>query len=154
MNIGDASRASRVSTKMIRYYEQIGLIPPADRTLSGYRAYTAADVQRLSFIRRARDLGFPVAEIGDLLGLWNDGARHSADVKRLAEMHIADMKQRMENLRQMSEALQALISCCVGDTRPDCPILASLAQHDARVDGPLSRTGAMARRTRAATAAG
>lgn len=85
MNIGEASKASKVSAKMIRYYEQIGLIPPADRTDSGYRAYTQDDVHRLHFIRRSRDLGFSVAEITDLLGLWNDKSRQSADVKRLAQ---------------------------------------------------------------------
>lgn len=91
MNIGEASKASKVSAKMIRYYEQIGLIPPADRTDSGYRAYTQDDVHRLHFIRRARDLGFSVAEITDLLGLWNDKSRQSADVKRLAQQHIAEL---------------------------------------------------------------
>ena len=91
MNIGEAAKASSVSAKMIRYYEQIGLIPAADRTESGYRAYSQADIHRLRFIRRARDLGFQVAEITDLLGLWNDTSRHSADVKHLAEQHIADL---------------------------------------------------------------
>ena len=91
MNIGEASKASKVSAKMIRYYEQIGLIPPADRTDSGYRAYTQDDVHRLHFIRRARDLGFSVAEITDLLGLWNDKSRRSADVKRLAQQHISEL---------------------------------------------------------------
>lgn len=133
MNIGAASKASKVSAKMIRYYERIGLIPPAERTESGYRAYTAADVHRLHFIRRARDLGFAVSEIGDLLGLWNDRSRRSADVRRLAEQHIAELERRMEKLRQMTETLQTLVDCCSGDERPDCPILEELQQPD---DGP------------------
>lgn len=121
MNIGEAAKASSVSAKMIRYYEQIGLIPAADRTESGYRAYSQADIHRLRFIRRARDLGFQVAEITDLLGLWNDTSRHSADVKHLAEQHIADLEQRIEHMRQMADTLKSLISCCAGDERPECP---------------------------------
>lgn len=93
MNIGEASTASKVSAKMIRYYEEIGLIPPANRTDAGYRAYTQSDVHRLHFIRRARDLGFSVAEIRDLLGLWNNKSRQSSDVKRLAQEHIEDLER-------------------------------------------------------------
>lgn len=130
MNIGEASKASGVSAKMIRYYEQSELIPPAPRTESGYRTYAQSDIHRLRFIRRARDLGFSVAEIGDLLSLWNDRSRQSADVKRLAETHIAELEQRIGQLRQMSDALQTLINCCAGDDRPDCPILAKLEQPD------------------------
>lgn len=104
MNIGEASKASKVSAKMIRYYEQIGLIPPADRTDSGYRAYTQDDVHRLHFIRRSRDLGFSVAEITDLLGLWNDKSRQSADVKRLAQQHIDELDRRIENGRDAQGA--------------------------------------------------
>jgi len=130
MNIGQASRASGVSAKMIRYYEQIGLIPPASRSGAGYRAYAQDDVHRLRFVRRARDLGFSVAEIGDLLGLWNDRSRKSADVKRLAKAHIAELEGRIRNLRQMADTLQTLIACCAGDDRPDCPILANLEKPD------------------------
>ena len=126
MNIGEASTVSGVSAKMIRYYEDIELIPPAARSESGYRAYARNDVHRLRFIRRARDLGFSVAEIGELLGLWNDRSRQSADVKRLAQAHIADREARIRNLREMADTLQELIGCCAGDERPDCPILASL----------------------------
>jgi MerR family gold-responsive transcriptional activator of gol and ges genes len=126
MNIGEASKASGVSAKMIRYYEDIELIPPAARSESGYRAYARTDVHRLRFIRRARDLGFSVAEIGELLGLWNDRSRQSADVKRLAQAHIVELEERIRNLREMADTLQELISCCAGDERPDCPILATL----------------------------
>ncbi|MFC4929729.1 Cu(I)-responsive transcriptional regulator [Massilia sp. GCM10023247] len=127
MNIGEAAKASGVSSKMIRYYEEIGLIPAAARSESGYRAYGGNDVHRLRFIRRARDLGFSVAEIGELLGLWNDRTRQSADVKRLAQAHIVELEERIRNLREMADTLQELIGCCAGDERPDCPILATLA---------------------------
>lgn len=127
MNIGEASKASGVSAKMIRYYEQIGLVPRAGRTSSGYRVYSDADVHRLHFIRRARDLGFSVAEIGELLDLWGDSSRQSGDVKRLAQAHIAELQQKIASLQQMSETLQTLIDCCAGDDRPDCPILAGLS---------------------------
>lgn len=130
MNIGEAASASGVSAKMIRYYEQAGLIPPALRNESGYRTYTQADVHRLRFIRRARDLGFSVAEIRDLLSLWNDRTRHSADVKRLAQAHIAELEERIQQLRQMADTLQTLINSCAGDERPDCPILARLEGED------------------------
>lgn len=130
MNIGEASKASGVSAKMIRYYEGIHLIPPADRTHSGYRTYAKSDVHRLRFIRRARDLGFAVAEIHELLGLWNDRARHSADVKRLAQAHIDGLEERIKNLQQMAGTLRTLVNCCAGDERPDCPILATLEQAD------------------------
>lgn len=126
MNIGEASKASGVSAKMIRYYEDIALIPPAARSESGYRAYARYDVHRLRFIRRARDLGFSVAEISELLGLWDDRSRQSADVKRLAQAHIVELEERIRHLREMADTLQELISCCAGDDRPDCPILATL----------------------------
>lgn len=129
MNIGEAAAASGVSAKMIRYYEQNGLIPPAGRTASGYRAYSHADVHRLRFVRRARDLGFSMAEIGALLGLWADRSRQSADVKRIARTHIAELRAKIDGLEQMTATLQTLIDCCAGDQRPDCPILADLEGH-------------------------
>ncbi len=141
MNIGEAARASGVSAKMIRYYEQTGLIPPASRTESGYRHYNEADVHRLRFVRRARDLGFSVAEIAELLGLWNDRSRHSADVKRLAEAHIADLEERIARLRQMADTLRTLSDCCAGDDRPDCPILEELGQADGGSADAASRPG-------------
>lgn len=148
MNIGQAAKASGVSAKMIRYYEQIGLIPPAERTDSGYRAYGQADVHRLHFIRRARDLGFSVAEIADLLGLWNDRSRRSADVKRLAQEHIVELERRMADMRQMADTLNTLIRSCAGDHRPDCPILEELGQPDDGTGEATKRTGAVARRGR------
>lgn len=136
MNIGQAARASGVSAKMIRYYEQTGLIPPAERKESGYRDYGEADVHRLRFVRRARDLGFSVAEIADLLGLWRDRSRRSADVKRIAAAHIDELRRRIARLEQMAGALQTLIDCCAGDHRPDCPILADLEK---AADDPAMR---------------
>lgn len=148
MNIGDASKASKVSAKMIRYCEQIGLIPAADRTDAGYRAYSVADIHRLTFIRRARDLGFSVAEITDLLGLWNDQSRHSADVKRLAQERIVELDRRMQELRQMSGRLKSLIDGCAGDARPDCPILRTLElpESDGERGELQARSGAVLRR--------
>ena len=126
MNIGEASKASGVSAKMIRYYEWIGLIPAAGRTGSGYRSYGPSDVHRLRFIRRARDLGFSVERIGELLGLWQDRSRHSADVKRLALEHVEQLRTRIVELQEMASTLETLASCCAGDDRPDCPIITSL----------------------------
>ncbi len=126
MNIGEAARASGVSAKMIRYYEETGLIPPAERQASGYRDYGVADVHMLRFIRRARDLGFALAEINALLSLWRDKDRQSADVKRIAQGHIAELRARIARLEQMAGTLETLIGCCAGDDRPDCPILTDL----------------------------
>lgn len=135
MNIGEAAKASGVSAKMIRYYEQTGLIPKADRKDSGYRDYSPSDVHMLRFIRRARDLGFAVAEISDLLSLWRDKSRQSADVKRIAQAHIAQLRERIESLEQMTATLGTLVDCCAGDDRPDCPILADLEEQPANESG-------------------
>jgi MerR family gold-responsive transcriptional activator of gol and ges genes len=126
MNIGQAAGASGVSAKMIRYYESIGLIPAAGRSASGYRTYTATDIRMLRFIRRARDLGFPVETIHELLALWRDRTRHSADVKDLAEAHIAALSRRIAEMQAMRDTLAHLAAACCGDDRPDCPILADL----------------------------
>ena len=128
MNIGQAAKASGVSAKMIRYYETTGLIPKAERRDSGYRDYSPADVHMLRFIRRARDLGFAVSEIDELLSLWRDRSRQSADVKRIAERQIADLHNRVTAMKQMADTLQSLVACCAGDERPECPILADLEE--------------------------
>lgn len=141
MNIGEAAKASGVSAKMIRYYEQIGLIPPAGRTEAGYRVYTARDVQMLRFIRRARDLGFQVEAISELLALWRDRSRHSADVKRLAEDQIAGLKRRIAEMESMVATLDHLAQGCSGDDRPDCPILDDL-EGDTSLVAPACHTGA------------
>lgn len=126
MIIGDASKASGVSAKMIRYYEQTGLMRPVERTASGYRDYSASDVHVLRFIRRARDLGFSVAEIEELLSLWQDRSRKSADVKQIARAHIDELRGKIDKLKQMADTLETLADCCAGDDRPDCPILSDL----------------------------
>ena len=127
MNIGQASRATGVSTKMIRYYESVGLIRPADRTDSNYRDFGERDVNELRFIRRARDLGFPVEEITRLRALWRDRERPSREVKAVAEKHVADLDARIAEMQGMADALRTLADCCAGDDRPDCPILTDLA---------------------------
>ncbi|GIX13880.1 MAG: hypothetical protein KatS3mg118_1839 [Paracoccaceae bacterium] len=136
MNIGQAAAATGVSAKMIRYYEDIGLVPPAPRSPAGYRRYGPAQLHRLRFIRRARDLGFPVARIRALLALWDDRDRRSADVKRLTMAHIAVLNRRIGELRAMARTLQRLADSCHGDARPDCPILEDLERaHDAFTTG-------------------
>ena len=127
MNIGEAAETTGVTAKMIRHYEQIGLIPEAGRTGSGYRVYGPRDLSTLSFIRRARDLGFSIAQIRDLLTLWQDRARASSDVKRIAGEHIDEMKAKMQLLQEMVHTLEHLSAHCHGDDRPDCPILKDLA---------------------------
>ena len=126
MNIGKAAAASGVSAKMIRYYESIGLVVAARRTDVGYRAYTGEDVHVLRFIRRARDLGFSLADIGDLLALWRDQGRASADVKGIALAHVAALERKIAELQGMADTLRTLAAHCHGDARPDCPILTDL----------------------------
>jgi len=127
MNIGEAAKASNVSAKMIRHYEHIGLISPAARSDAGYRSFGERDVHTLRFIRSARDLGFTVEGIGELLGLWQDRSRHSADVKKVALAQIEKLEQKITELQAMRNTLQTLVTCCSGDQRPDCPILENLA---------------------------
>ena len=126
MNIGKASAASGVSAKMIRYYESIDLLAAARRTDAGYRAYTDEDVHVLRFIRRARDLGFSLADIGELLALWRDQGRASADVKGIALAHVAALERKIAELQGMADTLRTLAAHCHGDARPDCPILTDL----------------------------
>jgi MerR family gold-responsive transcriptional activator of gol and ges genes len=132
MNIGEAAAASGVSAKMIRHYEETGLIPPAGRTGSGYRTYGPKEVQVLRFVRRARDLGFPMEKVADLLALWRDRDRASADVKRLAEDQIAALEARIREMEAMKATLAHLVHACAGDMRPDCPILEDLGGQPAR----------------------
>ena len=128
MNIGEAAGASGVSAKMIRYYEEIGLIPAAARTASGYRAYAANDVETLRFVRRARDLGFSIEETGTLLALWHDKARESSEVKKIALDHVSEIERRIRELEGMAQTLRHLAGNCHGDHRPDCPLLEDLAE--------------------------
>lgn len=127
MNIGQVAATSGVSAKMIRHYEARGLIRPAGRSAAGYRQYGAADIHMLHFIRRARDLGFALPEIGRLLALWQDHNRPSAEVKALALRQVAALDAKAEALRAMSDTLRRLADHCHGDHRPDCPILDGLA---------------------------
>ena len=127
VNIGIAAQRSGVSAKMVRHYESLGLLPPVSRTDSGYRQYTAADIHALQFIKRSRDLGFSMAEIAELVGLWHNRRRTSASVQRVARKHAEDLAQRIDQLQAMQRTLQHLIHCCHGDERPECPILDDLA---------------------------
>ena len=127
VTIGEAARATGVSAKMIRYYEETGLLGPAERTRSGYRLYGGADLHALRFVRRARDLGFSMREIAELLGLWQDRSRASAAVKSVALGHVGDLRRRIAELEAMARTLEHLAERCGGDERPDCPILNDLA---------------------------
>ena len=142
MNIGDAAKASGVSAKMIRYYESTGLIPVAGRTDAGYRVYSDIEVQMLRFIRRSRDLGFPVEKIEELLALWRDRSRQSADVKRLAQEQIDGLERKIAEMQAMKDTLQHLSDACCGDHRPDCPILADLGNGPGKTNNrALTRFG-------------
>ena len=127
MNIGQASDASGVSQRMIRHYEKIGLIPAPPRRDGGYRDYSDADLHRLRFIANARDLGFPIEDIRQLLDLWNDTRRSSAEVKALAMARAEELQRKAVALEAMRRTLVALADRCHGDDRPDCPIIDSLA---------------------------
>ncbi|OEZ63277.1 Cu(I)-responsive transcriptional regulator [Duganella sp. HH105] len=127
MNIGQAATASGVSAKMIRYYESISLIPAGRRSEAGYRIYGDNDLHTLRFVKRGRALGFSLDQIRDLLSLWQNKERASADVKTIALGHVAELNQRIAELTEMRDTLQTLAGCCHGDHRPDCPILQTLA---------------------------
>ncbi len=149
MNIGEASRASGVSAKMIRYYESIGLIPAPARSNSGYRHYQPNDIHTLRFVRRARDLGFSIDSIVQLLDLWRDRGRASADVKRVALDQVATLKTKIGDLQKMVSTLEHLADHCRGDDRPDCPIMDDLS---ARTDASLAPAGQTAHRAGAGAA--
>lgn len=128
LNIGQAAEVSGVSAKMIRHYEDNGLVSKASRTAAGYRIYKQADVHVLRFIRRARDLGFSIKEIKTLLGLWDNRRRASSDVKRLALKHVDELDAKIAELRLMRRTLVNLANHCHGDSRPECPILDDLSK--------------------------
>ena len=130
MKIGEASAASAVSQRMIRHYEKIGLMPKAARRDSGYRDYDERDLHTLRFIGRARDAGFPIEEIRQLLELWHDRERSSADVKALALSRAGQLKRKARELEAMRRSLEHLAERCHGDDRPDCPILIDLEGKD------------------------
>ena len=127
VQIGEAARLAGVSAKMVRHYESLGLLGGVQRTDSGYRLYAQADVHRLRFIRRSRELGFSMAEIAELLSLWGNQERTSASVKRIAQQHVDDLSRRIAAMQAMQRSLQHLLQGCSGDERPECPILDDLA---------------------------
>jgi MerR family copper efflux transcriptional regulator len=127
MNIGQAAKQSGLSTKMIRYYESTGLLAAANRSDSGYRLYSKNDLHTLEFIKRSRDLGFSLEEVGKLLALWQNRERASSEVKALAREHIGILDQKIQELTELRETLNVLADHCHGDDRPDCPILNRLA---------------------------
>lgn len=127
MNIGAAAAASGVSSKMIRHYEAIGLLGPAERRPNDYRNYGEREVHELRFIRRARRLGFSMDEIGALLALWRDRERPSREVRRIAETHVGELEARIAEMQAMARTLRQLMHRCHGDDRPECPILEDLA---------------------------
>lgn len=128
MNIGQAAAAAGLSAKMVRYYESIGLVAPPVRTEAGYRVYGSDDVHTLRFIKRARSLGFSMEKTGELLQLWRDKSRASADVKAVALEHVAELERKIAELRGMAETLRHLAGHCHGDARPGCPILEDLSE--------------------------
>ena len=140
MKIGEASRRSGISERMIRHYEKIGLITPPARRDSGYRDYDERDVHTLHFIGRSRDLGFGIEEIGQLLALWQDRSRSSASVKALAIARAAELKRKAVELDAMRRTLERLAADCHGDDRPDCPIIDDL-EGEPPSQGRVERAG-------------
>ena len=128
MNIGEAASRSGLSSKMIRHYESIGLLANCQRSDAGYRQYSNNQIHQLRFIRRARDLGFSLEQIRELLSLWQDRSRASSDVKQVALRHITELNQRIAELTGMRNTLQTLADACCGNNQPDCPILEELEQ--------------------------
>ncbi|MDK4566729.1 Cu(I)-responsive transcriptional regulator [Kingella kingae] len=129
MNISQAAQQTGLSAKQIRDYEKQNLLPETRRSESGYRVYSEQDLQRLRFIRHARDVGFSLAQIRELLALQDNLNRHSRDVKNLTAQHIAELNQRIESLQSMLHTLQTWHNECSGDEQADCCILAGLNQH-------------------------
>ncbi|WP_332749868.1 MerR family DNA-binding protein [Hydrogenophaga sp.] len=139
MNIGEAASAAGVSTKMIRHYEQIGLVPQAERTEAGYRLYGDREVSVLRFIRQSRRLGFSVAQIAELIGLWSDSQRTSREVKAVAERHLADLEEKRQEIEQMMEGLSVLVKACRGNDQPHCAILDRLSLNSPPQHQPAQR---------------
>jgi MerR family transcriptional regulator, copper efflux regulator len=127
MNIGGLARATGIAAKTIRYYESVGLLATPSRSAGNYRVYGERDVATLRFVQRARGLGFSVKEVGDLVALWRDQQRASADVRALATAHLGEIERKLAELEAMRATLRHLISRCHGDRRPDCPIIHELA---------------------------
>jgi len=126
MNIGEVAERSGIPPKTIRYYEDIGLVRP-QRSGNGYRAFRETDLHKLAFLGRARALGFSIEDCRNLLGLYEDENRESAQVKAVAEEHLTAIDDKIAKLQSMRETLSHLVKSCHGDARPDCPILSDLA---------------------------
>ena len=131
MNIGEAAGKAGVTPKMVRHYELLGLLPKVHRTDSGYRVYGEPEVHTLRFIKRSRDLGFSMAEISELVKLWQDRRRPSSSVKKVASAHLAELDRKIKEMESMRKTLSHLVHCCHGDHRPDCPILEDLGRVEA-----------------------
>lgn len=127
MNIGEAAKVSGINAKLIRHYETIGIIPKAQRSSAGYRVYKEADIHVLSFVKKARGLGFSMKEIKKLVNLWRNKSRASSEVKAMAQAHVKTLEEKIGELQSMAETLRHLARNCHGDNRPDCPILDDLA---------------------------
>lgn len=126
MTIGELAKQSGVNAKLIRHYESTGVISKATRSTSGYRQYSENDIHILRFVKRARNLGFPMKEIKQLLGLWKNKGRSSKDVKSLAVVHLRALENKILELQEMADTLRHLARTCHGDHRPDCPIIETL----------------------------
>jgi len=137
LNISEAAAAAGVSAKMIRHYEQIGLISSALRTDAGYRQYAERDVSILRFIRQSRLLGFSIEQIGELLSLWTNRSRNSREVKAIAQGHLQTIEEKLREMSEMQAQLQRLVAACHGDEHPDCAILDELAVRSSVVPEPV-----------------
>ena len=129
MNIGEVATMSEVNSKMIRRYEEHGIIPKAGRSLAGYRHYSDKDVHVLRFVKRARELGFSMKDVKQLVGLWRNKSRPSAQVKNIALKHQTELEKKLKEIQSMLNTINNLIEHCHGDERPDCPILDGLDCH-------------------------
>ncbi len=127
INISHAAKATQLTPRMIRHYESIGLLPGTTRTAAGYRLFNEQDLHTLRFIQRSRSLGFSIEQISQLLALWQDRNRSSEQVKQLARYHLHELEEKIAGLQAMHRSLSELASCCLGDERPDCPVLERLA---------------------------
>lgn len=129
MNIGEVAAMSKVNSKMIRRYEDQGIIPKAGRSLAGYRQYSEKDVHILRFVKRARELGFAMKDVKQLVGLWRNKSRPSSQVKSIALKHKNELEKKLKEIQEMLGTLNNLVENCHGDERPDCPILDGLDCH-------------------------
>lgn len=149
MNIGEAAAAAGVSAKMVRHYEQIGLMPSAARSDAGYRQYTDRDVSVLRFIRQSRRLGFSMEQIAELIGLWSNKRRTSRMVKSIAQQHVDQLEERLRELTEMKQALERLVQSCHGDDGPHCAIIEELAVHSPAAPEPRAVEATRLRKTSA-----